>query len=511
MRVRMPARARNVVTAAALTAVAAAAASVPGTPWHHVPLLVFGVLAALQAIIVVTADLPLLSESQSASASVAILLTAVILLPPGAAVAVGAVGALFLVFRRVPTARLVFVIACSVIAPAAGSAVYQALHGSRTLVTMDFPRALPPIGAATLALAAVPALMTAALSVAGGVVGWKSALCDLLRGSFPRNLAYGFVGLLSAVLWDNRYPVMSALVLIGPLRTTHWAVAQYIGQRAAHDATIRALVQAVEIKDLYTRGHSERVAKVSELIARRLALSEDRIAILCYAAILHDVGKLGVPTRLLRKTGPLDAEEAAAIRLHPVRGVDAVRDIAFLNEAYAAILHHHERMDGLGYPSGLAGERIPKFARIIAVADAFDSMTSTRSYRAARPVEEALDELRLCAGTQFDPTIVNALEVAMREAVARGEPWTGDGTMPGSGSGSVLGTVLVPVPEAGEYARDGYGCDNYSCDGYGRDGYGRDDDGRDSYGRDDYDHDDPAFTVPSRAVVSLPADRQTPG
>src|SRR5207302_10431871 len=170
-----------------------------------------------------------------------------------------------------------------------------------------------------------------------------------------------------------------------------------------------------------------------ELIARRMALSEDRVAILSYAAILHDVGKLGVPTRLLRKTGPLDATEAAAIRLHPVRGVDAVRDIAFLDEAYTAILHHHERVDGLGYPSGLAGDKIPQFARIIAVADAFDSMTSTRSYRAARPVEDALAELRLCAGTQFDPGIVDAIVAAIRETAQRGRPWTGDGTMPETG------------------------------------------------------------------------------
>jgi hypothetical protein len=449
----MPMRARHVVAAVALAAAVAATAVLPTTPWHQANPLVFGVLAALQAFVVVTAELPVLGESPSASASVAVLLAAVILLPPGAAVAVGALGALCLVARRVSTARLVFVIACAVLTPAAGSAVYEALHGSRTLMTMDFPQALPPIGAATLVLAAVPAAMITALSVAGRAARPAAAIRDALRGSIPRNLAYGFVGLLCAVLWDNRYPVMAAFVLIGPLRTTRWAVAQYAGQRAAHDATVRALVQAVEIKDLYTRGHSERVAKVSELIARRLALSDDRVAILSYAAILHDVGKLGVPTRLLRKTGPLDPAEAAAIRLHPVRGVDAVRDIAFLDEAYTAILHHHERMDGLGYPSGLAGDRIPQFARIIAVADAFDSMTSTRSYRAARPVEEALAELRLCAGTQFDPRMVDAIVAAIHETTARGRPWTGDGTMPEAGE--------APSLAAG----------------------------------DEYDHDDPAFAV----------------
>jgi hypothetical protein len=463
----MPMRARHVVTAATLAAAVAAAAILPGTAWHKANPLVFGVLVLLQAIVAVSAELPLLGESPSACASVAVLLTAVILLPPGAAVAVGGLGALCLVVRRVPTSRLVFMVACSVLTPAVGSAVYDAFHGSRTLMTMDFPRALPPIGLVTLVLAAVPALLVTLLSVAGGAACPKAALREALGGTIPRNIAYGFVGLLAVVLWANHCPVVSAFTLIGPLRTTRWAVAQYAGQRAAHDATVRSLVQAVEIKDLYTRGHSERVAKVSELIARRLSLSEERVAILSYAAILHDVGKLGVPTRLLRKTGPLDPAEAAAIRLHPVRGVDAVRDIAFLDEAYAAILHHHERVDGLGYPSGLAGDRIPQFARIIAVADAFDSMTSTRSYRAARPVADALAELRLCAGTQFDPGIVVAAEAAILETAARGRPWLGDGTLP-----------EPPEPVRMDAV-------------------------------DEYDHDDPAFAVPPPAARPL-APARTP-
>jgi hypothetical protein len=135
-----------------------------------------------------------------------------------------------------------------------------------------------------------------------------------------------------------------------------------------------------------------------------------------------------VPTRLLRKTERLDDEEFEEIRLHPSRGVEVVRDIAFLDEAYSAILHHHERMDGLGYPSGLRGMRIPPFARIIAVADAFDSMTSTRSYRGARGSDEALNELRANMGTQFDPSIVDAIAAALARAELAGHPWRGDGT-----------------------------------------------------------------------------------
>jgi HD-GYP domain-containing protein (c-di-GMP phosphodiesterase class II) len=130
--------------------------------------------------------------------------------------------------------------------------------------------------------------------------------------------------------------------------------------------------------------------------------------------MLHDVGKLGVPTKVLQKTGKLTEEEYAAIQLHPMRGLDIVREIGFLDEALAGIMHHHERIDGRGYPMGLAGDEIPEFARVLAVADAFDSMTSTRSYRGARPVAEAIEELRKWSGTQFDPAFVDAFVAALK-------------------------------------------------------------------------------------------------
>src|SRR5262245_58552975 len=130
--------------------------------------------------------------------------------------------------------------------------------------------------------------------------------------------------------------------------------------------------------------------------------------------MLHGVGKLGVPTKVLQKAGALPEEEYAAIQLHPMRGLEIVREIGFLDEALAGIMHHHERMDGTGYPMGLAGEEIPEFARVISVADAFDSMTSTRSYRAARSLDEGIAELRRCAGTHFDPELVEAFIAAVQ-------------------------------------------------------------------------------------------------
>ena len=129
--------------------------------------------------------------------------------------------------------------------------------------------------------------------------------------------------------------------------------------------------------------------------------------------MLHDVGKLGVPTSVLQKRGSLTDDEYAAVQLHPMRGLDIVREIGFLDEALAGIMHHHERIDGRGYPMGLAGDEIPEFARVLAVADAFDAMTSDRSYRGARPVPEAIAELRKWAGKQFDPAFVDAFVAAI--------------------------------------------------------------------------------------------------
>jgi len=218
---------------------------------------------------------------------------------------------------------------------------------------------------------------------------------------------------MTAILWEGPYGVFAAVPALLPLGVSAWAAAQYHREQEAHRATVRALVQAVEIKDGYTRGHSERVGEAAVLMARELGMPERRVDLLRVAAILHDVGKLGVPTRLLRKSGPLTDEEYRVIVLHPEHGHELVRDIGFLGEARAGILHHHERMDGRGYPHGLAGEEIPEFARVIAVADAFDSMTSTRSYRRGRPVCEAVAELERCAGSQFDPAMVAALAVAL--------------------------------------------------------------------------------------------------
>jgi hypothetical protein len=225
-------------------------------------------------------------------------------------------------------------------------------------------------------------------------------------------LGYAAFGLMIAALWSVIGLFAPVLVLI-PLFVARWAVAQFAEQQRAYEATVSALCQAVETKDFYTRGHSERVSRGSVMIASEIGMRTERVEAIRFAGMLHDVGKLGVPTEVLQKTGKLTDEEFAAIQLHPMRGLDIVRDIGFLDEAMAGIMHHHERIDGRGYPMGLAGDEIPEFARVLAVADAFDAMTSTRSYRGARPVPEAIAELRKWAGTQFDPAFVDAFVAAV--------------------------------------------------------------------------------------------------
>ena len=165
------------------------------------------------------------------------------------------------------------------------------------------------------------------------------------------------------------------------------------------------LTGAIEARDPYTRGHSSRVTELAEALARRLGWGEERIASLRLGGPLHDIGKLAVSDDVLRKEGRLDADELAEIREHPKNGARLLLRVAALRAAIPYVLYHHERWDGTGYPSGKAGEEIPLEARILAVADAFDAMTSDRPYRRALTLEQALAEVDRCAGTQFDPRV----------------------------------------------------------------------------------------------------------
>ncbi|MFF9866045.1 HD-GYP domain-containing protein [Streptomyces sp. NPDC013953] len=345
-----------------------------------------------------------------------VLLAAALLLPPAAAALVAVPGALIAPVEERPAgprrawraARL----ALAAWAAAQTAAAFGA-DGDALSATPGFPCVLLPAGLSVLAFSLVLTALDGGIMATAMGVPWRDAWRGLLPRSLTPHAVHGLAGLMMAVLWRSPYGWPAALFVLLPMYVSSWMFTQYHRERAAHQATIRALVQAVDLKDTYTRGHSERVGHASVLIARELGMDERRLELIRFAGILHDVGKLGVPTRVLRKDGPLTTEERRVIELHPEYGHEIVRGIGFLGEARAAILHHHERIDGSGYPYGLRGRQIPEFARVVAVADAFDAMTSTRSYRRARPVATAMAELERCAGTQFDPRMVRALARAL--------------------------------------------------------------------------------------------------
>jgi hypothetical protein len=384
--------------------------------WISVDWTVLVVLAALYALCESVGVVPHKTKTMYVSVGFPVALAGVIMLPPSGAALMCLLGVVAQqIARRPPWVKTLFNAACFALSVAASGYVYGLLGGRPDLGVEDFPAVLLPLCAAATVFCLTNGLLLAGVLVTAEGMPFGAVWRMILSTSVVSYLGYGLIGLMMAVLWKSELGVFAAVLVLLPLFVARWTFAQYAQQQAAYDATVRTLVQAVETKDYYTRGHSERVSKASVMIAQQIGMREDRVTSLRYAGILHDVGKLGVPTRLLQKSGALTQAEFEAIQLHPVRGVELVREIEFLGEAYAGIMHHHERLDGRGYPMGLAGDQIPEFARVIAVADAFDSMTSTRSYRKARSVSDALDELERCAGVQFDSTMVKALLASVHE------------------------------------------------------------------------------------------------
>jgi len=175
------------------------------------------------------------------------------------------------------------------------------------------------------------------------------------------------------------------------------------------------LSRAIEARDPSSRGHSARVTAYAMAIARRLDCADAQLEAIRLGGPVHDIGKLTIPDEVLLKPGPLEASEHELVRAHPEAGARLLRGIERLEDAIVCVLYHHERWDGGGYPLGLAGEEIPLEARVLAVADAFDAMTTSRPYRRALAERRAIAELERCAGTQFDPVVVDTFASVWRD------------------------------------------------------------------------------------------------
>jgi putative nucleotidyltransferase with HDIG domain len=222
-------------------------------------------------------------------------------------------------------------------------------------------------------------------------------------------LGYVMVQLIALASW------VGLLLLVLPFTMARRTFRVYVELSEAFTETVRSLVTAIEAKDPYTRGHSERVAVYSRRLGEDAGLMTAELEVLERAALLHDVGKIGISLSTLTSSEQLTAEEVREIRQHPVLGAELVEDVEFLSALVPIIRHHHERFDGAGYPDGLAGEQIPVLSRILAAADCYDAMTSDRAYRPRLSGEAALLEMERVAGSQLDADCVERLANLVRE------------------------------------------------------------------------------------------------
>jgi hypothetical protein len=247
---------------------------------------------------------------------------------------------------------------------------------------------------------------------------------------------------LGLVVLYGAHGLPGLVLLLGPVGVLFYAQRQYVSHTAAfvddlaasnerlkstlselhsaNNAMLHAFSEALELRDRETEGHCQRVVRSSRALAVALGLPAAEIKAIEDGALLHDIGKIGVPDAILHKPGALTDEEWVRMRRHPEIGYRMIAHIPFLASASMLVRHHHERWDGGGYPDGLAGEAIPVGARIFAVADSFDAMTSDRPYRAALTWEVALEELAKGAGTQFDPLVVAAMSRLVTSGALRG-------------------------------------------------------------------------------------------
>ena len=249
---------------------------------------------------------------------------------------------------------------------------------------------------------------------------WKVAA----RGLLIEFLALPALGALYPVL--ARENPLALVLMIVPLLGPYFAFRNYRQLHAETQATFELLADLLDRRDPYTSEHSRRVAHFVEQILQQFPdLPYDEAETILSAARIHDLGKIATTDFVLSKPGRLTAEEFATIKRHPIEGSDLLRQLTPYRRVVEIVRHHHERWDGKGYPDGLAGEQIPFGSRVIAVADTYDAMTSDRAYRRALSHEQALAEIRRCAGTQFDPVVVAAFERALECWVPARQPVAG--------------------------------------------------------------------------------------
>jgi len=300
--------------------------------------------------------------------------------------------------------RLAFNCAQFVLATGTAGLVYQYLGGTRYNISLE--NVFPYIGASFAYLAVNGTAFSLIMSLEFNISLYGIWLTNM-RWAIPNLIMLAPLGLLMAKTYTYTGP-MGVILFFAPLLLARYIFKSYMDTREVYINTLEALAGALDAKDRYTKGHSDRVANYAAELARQLKLREDQVEAILHMAFLHDIGKIGISDELLTRVGRLADSEFDKIKLHPVIGEHILKDLNYLGSFTHFVRSHHEKYDGSGYPDGLKGKAIPLGARIITLADSFDAMTSDRSYRSKMTPEEALDEVRRCSGTHFDPELVEA-------------------------------------------------------------------------------------------------------
>ena len=327
---------------------------------------------------------------------------------PALAMLITALGALIAetIERKISWHKIIFNAAQFALSAGIAGLVYQytgGIIGFQNFLKFIFPAALCALVYCLVNLV----LVTIVISLDQG-----SRIATVWRINYKENLptylAEAPMGFLMAIVYVE-VGVLGILLFFLPLLLARRSFELYTKMRKVYLDTIRALAAAIDAKDPYTKGHSERVAETSVALAQELNLSDRDIEDIEYTALLHDIGKIGIADKILGKKGSLTNQEYEKIKEHTIMGANIIEPVDFLKNSYEAIYHHHERYDGKGYPDGVKSKDIPLFSRIIAVADAYDAMNSDRPYRKKLNKDKILKELTDQSGKQFDPEVVEAL------------------------------------------------------------------------------------------------------
>jgi putative nucleotidyltransferase with HDIG domain len=344
--------------------------------------------------------------------------SAIVLLGPTGAAAVAVLSMMPAVIprRRASVRKIVFNAGQVVLTFALPAWAYLGLGGSplmgQPLLADQIARMLVPL----LAAATLGILVNFALGGLGYAMIHDLSFRSVWREAFSwvvaSQVALGLLGIAIAQIMAADGPLGFALFVV-PLVVARQTHSRYLSLREAYADTVRSLVAALEAKDPYTKGHSVRVARVAVAVARHMGFEDADVDRIEYAALLHDLGKIGISRSVLSKPGALSDDEYEKIREHPDIAARILESVPFLEDVRPIVQDHHERVDGLGYGRGLAGDGVSTSARVLAVADSFDAMTADRPYRRAMPEDMAVSELRANSGSQFDPIAVEALIAAL--------------------------------------------------------------------------------------------------